>query len=74
MASVLIQFDAIQFNFIYIVYIKIQIVSRIFPETQIMIPEQISLTKVIILNPNQRKTVARKTSTRRKKPGPRTGS
>ena len=37
-----------------------QIVSRSFMETQIMTSEQISLTKVIILNPNQRKRQVKK--------------
>ena len=42
--NVKIQFNSVQFNFIYIASITIQIVSRSFPETQIMTPEQISLT------------------------------
>ena len=52
--------NSIQFNFIYIASITIQIVSRIFTETQIMTPDQISLTKVIIWNPNQRKMAGKK--------------
>ena len=40
-----------------------QIVSRSFTETQIMTPEQISLTKVIILNPNQKKWQVKKKKT-----------
>ena len=37
-----------------------QIVSRRFTETQIKTPEQISLTKVKILIPNQRKMAGKK--------------
>ena len=36
-----------------------QIVSRHFTEIQSMTPEQIPLTKVIILNPNQRKIASK---------------
>ena len=41
----------LQFNFICIASVTMTIVSRHFTETQIMTPEQISLTKIIILNP-----------------------
>ena len=45
-------FISIQFNFIPIASITKQIVSKRFSETQIMTPEQILLTKVILLNPS----------------------
>ena len=51
---------SIQFNFICIVSITMQIFSRWFTETQSMNTEQVSLTKVIILNPNQRKMASKK--------------
>ena len=61
------QFNSVQFHFIYIVSITVQIASRHFPGIQIMTPEQISLIKVILLNPNQRKMAGKKTHCRRKK-------
>ena len=54
-ARVLQNTQKIQSNLIYIASITMQIVSRFFPEIQIRTTEQISLTKVIILNPNQKK-------------------
>ena len=55
-----------QFNFICIASIKMQVVSRRSTETQSMTTEQISLPKIIILNPNQRK-MAKKTPLAEKK-------
>ena len=53
-----------ELNFIYIASITMQIVSRRCTETQSMTPEQISLTNVIILNPNLEKwQVKKKTPT-----------
>ena len=65
-----LRFNSVQFNFICIdnciqFYLyTMKIVSRRFPETQIM---QISLTKVIILNPDQRKMAGKKKLPQREK-------
>ena len=51
-----------QFTSILIASITMPIVARHFTETQRMTPKKISLTKIILYNPNQRKMASKKLS------------
>ena len=62
-----IQFSSIQFYLYNVYYNAHHNVSRHFTVTQSMTPEQISLTKAIILNLNQRKMAGKKNNFHRRR-------